>query len=59
MNSITEMVIIIAIVALAAAFVTFRIVKNLRSKRPACCTGSAGTPVKKGGAVCPHCAEKC
>jgi hypothetical protein len=56
MNSTIETVIIIAIVALAAAFVAFRIVNTLRSKRPACCEGKPGVPVKK--AACPHCAVK-
>jgi hypothetical protein len=44
--------IIIAVVALAAAFVILRVVKTFRSRRPSCCSGGGKVPVKGG---CPHC----
>jgi hypothetical protein len=46
-----ETIVIIAIVACAAAFVVVRVVKTLRGKRPACCSGA-------GAASCPHCAAR-
>ncbi|MDR2484403.1 MAG: hypothetical protein LBD55_03300 [Treponema sp.] len=57
MASFIESGIIIAAVALAAAFMMLRIAKTLRSKQPACscCSGSGGT-AKKTGKPCPHCA---
>jgi hypothetical protein len=55
MNTVFETGIIIAVVALAAAFVIMRIVKTFRSKRPSCCSGSGKVSVKRG--ACPHCGE--
>jgi hypothetical protein len=46
-----ETIVIIAIVACAAAFVAVRVVKTLRGKRPACCSGA-------GAASCPHCTAR-
>ncbi|GHU04017.1 hypothetical protein FACS1894147_08680 [Spirochaetia bacterium] len=46
-----ELIIIIAVIAFAAIFMTLRIVKTLRGKRPSCCSG-------EGAAACPHCAER-
>lgn len=37
MSPVTETVIIIAVVALAAAFIAVRIVRTIRHKRPPCC----------------------
>ena len=58
MNPVIETVIVIAVIALAAAFIAVRIVTTMRSKRPSCCAGKPGVPVKKGGAACPHCAAE-
>jgi hypothetical protein len=46
-----EIIVIIAVVACAAAFVVVRIVKTLRGKQPSCCSGA-------GAASCPHCAAR-
>jgi hypothetical protein len=40
MNPLAETVIIIAAVALAAAFILRRLIKTLRGKRPSCCSGT-------------------
>jgi hypothetical protein len=46
-----EIIVIIAVVACAAAFVVVRVVKTLRGKQPSCCSGA-------GAASCPHCAAR-
>jgi hypothetical protein len=53
MNSPLEIGIIAGAVVLAAAFLVLRLLKTLRGKRPSCCSGGGGKPVKK--AACPHC----
>jgi hypothetical protein len=49
MNSLIEIGIIAGAVALAAAFLTLRILKTLRGKRPSCCSGGDGKPAKITG----------
>jgi hypothetical protein len=49
MNSIIEVVVVIALVAGALAFIVVKAVKAFRSKRPSCCSG---------GANCPYCKKK-
>jgi hypothetical protein len=53
MNPLIETGVIIAVIALAAAFVVQRIVKTFRSKRPSCCSGGSSRAARK--ATCPHC----
>jgi transposase len=53
MNTVVETGIIIAVTALAAAFVVLRIVRTLRSKRPSCCGGDG----RRQGDRCPHCGK--
>ncbi|MDR3334229.1 MAG: hypothetical protein LBT13_05010 [Treponema sp.] len=54
MNAFVELMVIIAVVALAVAFLVVRLIKTLRAKRPACCSCSSGVPTKTS-AACPHC----
>ncbi|MDR0597944.1 MAG: hypothetical protein LBG14_05495 [Treponema sp.] len=49
MNSLIETGVIVAAVALAAAFVALRVFRTLRSKRPSCCSGG-GKGAKKAEA---------
>ncbi|GHV90711.1 hypothetical protein AGMMS50268_12140 [Spirochaetia bacterium] len=55
MNANFELVIILAIVALAVVFLAVKIVKTAGSKAPDCCAGK-GRAFKKTTASCPHCA---
>jgi hypothetical protein len=57
MNPLLETGVVIAVIALAAAFVVLRIVKTFRSKRPSCCSGDGGGSRAMKKAACPHCAE--
>jgi hypothetical protein len=54
MNPMIETGVIIAVIALAAAFVVQRIVKTFRSRRPSCCSGGGSSRAAKK-ATCPHC----
>ncbi|GHV64831.1 hypothetical protein AGMMS49587_18000 [Spirochaetia bacterium] len=57
MNANIELVIILAIVALAVVFIAIKIVKTAGSKVPDCCAGK-GRAFKKTAAACPHCAAE-
>jgi hypothetical protein len=49
MNSVIEVIVVIAVVAAALAFVVVKAVRAFSGRRPSCCSGEAG---------CPHCRER-